>query len=148
MADMERHEEWKRLADAATAGPWIRRNHGFSVLMADSADARFIAAAREAVPALIAALSSATRQIEEARSEIAELKRTDLRVLLGYEAGQADAYREACKAVCPMCREMCPPLIHHYPDGARYQHKPLSAWIDCAAAPIRSLMGEPTEGKV
>lgn len=53
-------QEWERLANGATEGPW-RFTRGSVVAIACPKDKRFIAVAREAVPALIARV----RQLEE-----------------------------------------------------------------------------------
>lgn len=69
-ATMSDEQEWARLADAATPGPWttlgVRADGAFPVLAEEgrvwiapigsgrSADAQFIAASREAIPALLA----------------------------------------------------------------------------------------------
>jgi hypothetical protein len=86
----EQIAEWRRLADAATPGPWraLTDDHGYKGIehalwsgelnamgsyvaefMVTRADADFAAAAREAVPALIAALEAAHTQLAELRIE-------------------------------------------------------------------------------
>lgn len=87
----ERRDEWKRLAEAATEGPWdldMNKRWGswkvtappsdghpdYSRKIADSllteADAEFIAAAREAVPALIAEVESLSVERDDLRAKL------------------------------------------------------------------------------
>lgn len=91
----EERAEWRRLADAATTGPWeaygitvaartdpgdcmgcsgllspahLPENHIVEVAEANIPDARFIAAAREAVPALLDALDAADAELDRLHS--------------------------------------------------------------------------------
>ncbi len=80
MIDDQTLNEWKRLAEAATPGPWQAKNYGSDgvdawlhlsptvAIGSDHAhwltDATFIAAARVAVPALLA-------EVERLRAELA-----------------------------------------------------------------------------
>jgi hypothetical protein len=84
----EELDHWKQLAEAATAGPWevveyeagvfIMFSDGFDSSSMGTGDARFIAAARDAVPRLVAEVERLTgarvpellRQISEQREEI------------------------------------------------------------------------------
>lgn len=87
----ERRDEWKRLADAATEGPWdldMNKRWGswkvtappsdghpdYSRKIADSllteADAEFIAAAREAVPALAAEVETLSVERDDLRAKL------------------------------------------------------------------------------
>lgn len=86
MITQEQLEQWRALADAATPGPWELKNYGKSVYLAGpaiediigriqfhaGADAAFIAAARAAVPALLAEverLTAEVRRYEEAEHQ-------------------------------------------------------------------------------
>lgn len=81
MISKEQRAEWRKLAEAATPGPWDRgyNNSGFCAVLAESGfvaemgvgpgsssadDAAFIAAARDAVPALLDAFEEALRLLE------------------------------------------------------------------------------------
>jgi hypothetical protein len=98
---MTREEEWAKLAEAATPGPWwadraadaarLYGNETFDVESADcpvavggpvedggpyvgamsEADARFVAAAREAVPALLAEVSQLRTKVDAIRKRLA-----------------------------------------------------------------------------
>ena len=101
MTTPEQRTEWQTLADAATPGPWYSQENdligGFCVMPTDSPpsqvractiadftsakDSRFIAAAREAMPALLA-------EVAQLQSEVATL-RTALRQTVGHTQSAA-----------------------------------------------------------
>lgn len=98
----EQRAEWQALADAATEGPWtatrmgsideIRFDHDANM---GSADAAFIAASRQAVPGLLAALEQAEARIATVDAELlyaelhgnAEVWTHNIRRALDGEAG-------------------------------------------------------------
>lgn len=103
------------LAQSATPGPWKRAvvdGMGFAVhrgehdtiaLYADRADAAFIAAARAAVPALIARVRKAEAERDEARAALARVE-----ALAEALIEQGDEHVEGCEgqADCAAC-------VHH-----------------------------------
>ena len=81
MTELEKLAQWSALADAATPGPWETGEEDGMIYVADDSsadsvaycgcslrDAAFIAAARAAVPALLA-------EVERLRDELAEAER-------------------------------------------------------------------------
>lgn len=133
---------WKRFAEEATPGPWevtetldrpphvavVMESTMSSVLVADigendsdevTADAAFIAAARTAVPALVA-------RVEELEGEVAALKRKQF------------APSAARDIKCPSCPadpgEPCLALI--FGTGSRYRKVPYHAARRRAAAAV------------
>src|SRR4051812_20160889 len=83
--------EWRELAEAATPGPWCDGYKGDAALIDASGykigrtyepelgpapDAAFIAAAREAVPALLDANAELTREVERLRADSEALRIT------------------------------------------------------------------------
>ena len=106
----EREAEYRALADAATPGPWCTDSWeiyqgteyqpGISEwigetcrgrvegLAQDKADAAFVAAAREAVPALLAALDAEREKNARLAARVAELEQQA-------DAARADAFTEA-----------------------------------------------------
>lgn len=90
----EQRQQWRALADGATEGPWEAARDRDNWIVGDlwnglngmvggfaagggpqaEADAAFIAAAREAVPALLADLEAAEARAEKAEAAIARLE--------------------------------------------------------------------------
>lgn len=97
-------EALRKLADAATEGPWVQNGRngihtpiGSCVALTHrhddderKADAEFIAAAREAVPALLDALAAAEHRATRAEAQ-SEARRIDIEYWQGVARGNAIA---------------------------------------------------------
>lgn len=120
-ATPERAAEWRALADAATPGPWHAHfgTHGDPEVVLDPAwskftrvadvstasgdygraDARFIAAARDAVPALLDLVERLTGERDAALRELlAETYRPEGGEIVMRELGRVKAERDAARA--------------------------------------------------
>jgi hypothetical protein len=125
--DPKKLEEWKRLAEAATPGPWrtgrkvfrtcygqVNGTESLIGLLDRSEDAAFAAAAREAVPVLLAeaetkaTLETWMREAEGAldRSRKRQLEVGRLRELLREVEWSGEFVPTTCGALrtCPKCR--------------------------------------------
>jgi hypothetical protein len=97
----EQRAEWRALADAATEGPWedadgivyrARQGRALAELLGTgrSENAAFIAAAREAVLALLDALDAAEAEVERLTEKAARLQEiVATRPPLDYRAAEA-----------------------------------------------------------
>lgn len=135
----EQMGEWKRLCEAATPGPWEAKDYGSEAElvcgrgglyaywidpMGDfrAEDARFIAASRTALPALLAEVERLERRLygergrpttPEAEAQRDAAMNADIAKLL--EGVKAEARAEERAAVVAHLRE----LDDGYPDGAK-----------------------------
>lgn len=116
-------EQWKALANAATPGPWhapsiadgvryLHRNeawYGYGCSDSErvpgrqdgdggTRDGAFIAAAREAVPVLIAEVEAQAKEIERLREHLASIASAALQLLNGFP-GAAEKVTQAVAAV-------------------------------------------------
>mgnify|MGYP003393624822 CR=1 FL=1 len=121
MIDVDKLAEWRRLAEAATKGPWATGRismpgeallaFGRRSLQMPEADAVFIAAAREAVPALLDEVERLRKALEaiEARAEVAESRHLtceqdakaygEMKWYSGHSAGVADTEAALAQAL-------------------------------------------------
>jgi len=110
MSGAEERERWRELAEAATPGPWeVREGYDPTIVQVGSdwptgsdeglgqvyghPDAEFLAAAREAVPALLADLEAAERQFKRAAAVIGADDRFEAWDSLLARAEKAEAER-------------------------------------------------------
>lgn len=92
MISEEKLDEWERIANAATPGPW-RFTRGSVVAIASPKDKRFISVAREAVPALIARV----RQLEKEADWLASHVRSGVSTCVDTAYGVEDCTSECIK---------------------------------------------------